>query len=236
MRYNLITVCNSEYFVFAELFIKSLYENVNLNNLKRIFIFDTGLTESQRVFLESFLKVKVCSTQLNTPYGEMHDGNWGENVYSKTKFLLSTLQETNSPTVMVDVDSVFQKDFFQLLTNPIFEDCDFAACSRERDGFSSHIGSFFAAINVEVSKSFVSSWVEEINLGNEQFKESFALSRAIKNTDFNVLNIPEEQISNFTFSKNAYILHLKSDPERDTINKRITSYNEYQKRLNLLPI
>ena len=115
MKYNLITVSNSEYFPFAELFITSLYENINLNNLDKIFIFDTGLTYSERNFLESFSRVEIKETDIVAPFDEVHGENWGKNVYSKTKFLLSTLEETNTPTLMIDIDCVFSARFFPFI-------------------------------------------------------------------------------------------------------------------------
>ena len=41
--YSIFTTLNSGYYKFGQIFINSLYENINLNKINKIYIADTGL-------------------------------------------------------------------------------------------------------------------------------------------------------------------------------------------------
>ena len=45
MKYNIMVVLNSSYFKFGKIFIKSLYEKLNLENIENVFVSDIGLSE-----------------------------------------------------------------------------------------------------------------------------------------------------------------------------------------------
>tara|TARA_R100000664_G_C2759826_1_gene150057 strand:+ start:9115 stop:9837 length:723 start_codon:yes stop_codon:yes gene_type:complete len=225
-KYNIMTVLNHDYMPFGVLFMNSLFDHVDYENIDQIFVFDTGLTREDKLYLSFFPKVVIHATEFKTSHREMHDKDWCDNVYSKTKFLLETLKSTSTPTIMIDSDSVFISDFFDLVD----PSKDFQACKRQnqRAGFSSHIGSFFVVNNVEKSAEFMNSWIKEINNGEEKHKESPALSRLVESGVFDVGDIPEELVSYFSFEnespqENTRILHLKSDYGRETVEKRIAT-------------
>jgi len=219
-----MTVLNDAYMPFGKLFIGSLFDNINLERVNKIYFYDTGLSDQNKKYLLQFPKVEIVETEINTSYGEMHDLDWQQNVYSKTSFLLQTIKKDNKPTIMIDSDSVFVYDFFDLID----ADKDFIACKRDaRPGFSNHIGSFFVINAVEKAEEFINQWVAEINSGNEKHKESPALSRVLKQNDsFSVGELSEDTVSYFSFSQRPVnsevrIIHLKSDAGRETIEKRI---------------
>lgn len=60
------TAANSNYFAHLMNMIGSLYR-VNFNELKELAVFDIGLTEKQRTFLQKIEKVKVYNVELTHP-------------------------------------------------------------------------------------------------------------------------------------------------------------------------
>ena len=221
MKYNIVTTLNNDYMPFGILFINSLFDNIDLDSINKVYVFDTGLQENDIRYLELFPKVQVEKTPHNTEKVKMHDEQWQKNVYSKTSFLLQVIKKDKLPTVMIDSDCIFVSDFFDLLDTSK----DFILCERARAGFSKHIGSFFVVHNVKKAEDFISDWIKEIEKGNEKHKESPALSRIAEKYD-NLGTLPEQQVSYFSFdsqmpTRDARILHLKSDAGRETIEKRL---------------
>ena len=223
-KYDIVTVLNHDYMPFGALFMNSIFDMVDFKNISNIFVFDTGLEEEDRVLLSIFPKVKVVATDMKTSHKEMHDDEWCRNVYSKTTFLAKTIETYKNPAIMIDSDSIFLSDFFDLV-DPSY---DFQAClrSNQREGFSSHIGSFFVVNNIEKAAEFLDDWVKEIESGSEKHKESPALSRLVKSEKYNVGDVPEKLVSYFSYeyappSEEVRIMHLKSDFGRETVRKRI---------------
>ena len=61
-KYNIITVLNEDYMSFGILFISSFFDNVNLDNINKIYIFDTGLMPKSIEYLNLFPKVNFVAT------------------------------------------------------------------------------------------------------------------------------------------------------------------------------
>ena len=222
-KYNIITVLNEDYMGFGILFFNSLFDNVDLENINNIYIFDTGLQPKSKEYLNFFPKVNFVETDKKTKFKKMHDKDWQENVYSKTEYLLATIKKDNLPTIMIDSDCIFVYDFMDLID----KNKDFVATRRNRSGFSNHIGSFFVINNVDKAQEFLQDWIEEIKKGNEKHKESPALSRVINTGKYNVGELKEEIISYFgrhtvdDVPDNVRIIHMKSDAGLETIDKRM---------------
>ena len=221
MKYNIVTTLNSDYMPFGILFIGSLFDNVDFDSINKIYIFDTGLRPLDLNYLKLFPKVEVEETTHKTQNVKMHDEQWQKNVYSKTSFLLQVIKKDKLPTIMIDSDCIFVSDFFDLLD----DSKDFILCERARAGFSKYIGSFFVAHNVKKAEEFISDWIGEIKKGTEKHKETPALSRVAEKYE-NIGILPEQQVSYFSFdgqmpTRDARIIHLKSDAGRETIEKRI---------------
>ena len=220
MKYNILTVSNQDYFPFLELFIKSLYQNADTDNLINVYVFDTGLNKQSKNFLKNFNKNIVIETGHNTQHKKLHDSDWCLNTYSKMDYLYQVIEKTKTPSFMIDVDSVFQKPFEQVI-NPF---ADIVTCYRPNSHISSHIGSFFGGLEKHKSLLFIKIWKETINnITNFKHKESPALSRVIKNysEDFKIQHVYEDDISCVKKNKEALIYHLKSDGYAQTIEDRL---------------
>lgn len=221
MKYSILTVLNEGYASFGKLFINSLFENVNLQNVESILIYDTGLSDSTCAYFNYFPKVEIIRTGANYTSSGIHDQGWQDNTYSKTKYLLEALQDRDTPILMVDSDCIFVSCFEDLLE----WDTDIIACARDREGFSKYIGSFFGAINVENSKEFLRKWIENVAglRENTDLKhcESPALAKTIQEEDYRVTEIPEQEISALFPDASSRIYHLKSDYYAVTIEQRL---------------
>lgn len=239
MKYNIFTVLNEGYERFGIIFLSSIIDNLDLNNIGNIFVYDTGLSEETKKKYMVFDKVKIVDSGINTgsDYG-VHGETWQQNVYSKAKLLKHCIQNQEDflPTVMVDADSVFVKEFFHLIDT----DKQLILCKRSSRGrskghisTSSHIGSFFC-INERTPETmeFMDSWVEKIDnaldrdpiTGAYMAKESPSLSSAYE--DFkgkmNLGDLPEPIISSIEMlpDMDAVIYHLKSDAGYMTVEAR----------------
>jgi len=221
VKHNILTVANENYREFLMLFINSLFEFGYLQDTETIYVFDTGLSEDTRIYLNHFPKVKVIDSGFTTESQQIHDEGWKKNTYSKTTFLKQILSETQIPTFMIDSDSIFVQNFLDLIDT----ECDIIACRRDRPGFSKYIGSFFGAINVEQSLIFIDEWIENINLLQEttdlKHCESPALAKTIAENNFKVQELPEQVISAVFPSDESRILHLKSDHYALTVKDRL---------------
>lgn len=219
-QYNIMTVLNSDYFDFGKMFVNSFYDVIDLNRVNCLYIFDTGLSDMHKAYLECFPKLKIVSTNLQTKHTALHDKDWCKNVYSKTQFLLDIVEQDKLTTVMIDSDCMFVKDFLEEMP----EDHDFVTCKRDdKDSFCEYIASYFIVNSVEKADAFIKEWREEMYYGTENHKESPALSRLIYRNKYDVGSIPEDIIS-FTgreLNDNVQIVHMKSAPDLKTVYQRI---------------
>ena len=72
MKYNIVTTLNNDYMPFGILFINSLFDNIDLDSINKVYVFDTGLQENDIRYLELFPKVQVEKTPYNTEKVKMH--------------------------------------------------------------------------------------------------------------------------------------------------------------------
>tara|TARA_B110000483_G_scaffold209083_1_gene255150 strand:- start:1942 stop:2640 length:699 start_codon:yes stop_codon:yes gene_type:complete len=219
MKYNILTVSNQDYFPFLELFIKSLYQNADSENLLNVYIFDTGLNEESKSFLSEFNKNIIVDTGQKTEHKKLHDPDWCLNTYSKMDYLYQVIEKTKIPSFMIDVDSVFQKSFESII-NPF---ADIVACYRPKNQISTHIGSFFGGIDYLKTMIFIQIWKQNLDTITEfKHKESPALSKVINTFQgFKIQHLYERDISCVEENEEAFIYHLKSDGFAQTISERI---------------
>ena len=224
-KYNIFTVCNREYSPFLGLFLCSLYDNVDLQPVQNIIVVDFGIESNIKEYLsKTFPKILFIDSNEKVGSNAIHDAGWSKVTYSKVPYLRDSCENTQLPTLMVDVDSVFVGNITQRVQG---YSGDFVVCDRDRDGFSKYIGSYFMVLDPQKSTEFLSRWEKETNTGKEKHKESPALSRLVlNNSEYNFIEEPEEIVSNFSFSQalnsSAYIMHLKSDAGLETVQKRLT--------------
>ena len=239
MKYNIFTVLNEGYEMFGILFLSSIIDSLDLEHIENIFVYDTGLSEETKEKYELFAKVSVISSGIVTGSDtEVHGQTWQENVYSKAKLLKHCVesQEDFYPTVMVDADSIFIKEFFHLINL----DNQITLCKRSPRGrakghisTSSHIGSFFS-INEKSDQTmkFLNSWIEKIEKASDRHpltgaymaKESPSLSATYEEFkgEMRIEDLPEPTISNIEMlpPREAVIYHLKSDAGYMTVETR----------------
>jgi len=239
MKYNIFTVLNEGYEKFGILFVSSIIDRLDLDNIGSIFVYDTGLSDNTKQKLQIFDKVKIVDSGIETSSDtRVHGLTWQKNVYSKAKLLKHCVenQEEFLPTVMVDVDCIFVQEFFELLNL----DEEVTLCKRSLRGrnvghqaTSSHIGSFFS-VNKRTAASldFLSCWIENIDKvsskgesGTYTPKESPALSLTYdqKKDSMNLGDLPEPVVASVELIPplNARIYHLKSDYRFLTIEARV---------------
>ena len=63
-NYNIFFILNSPYFTFGKILIKSIYKNCNTEDIRKIYILDTGLSEVEKKYLKSFDKVELLDSGL----------------------------------------------------------------------------------------------------------------------------------------------------------------------------
>jgi len=116
-KYSIFTLTDSKYFLFTEVFLKSLFSKLNLELIEKVYVCDQGLEPQQRKFVESFDKVEIVNPveKIEGQTGLVWDKVWLEKVGSKTQNLLKLVNENPEPIVMIDIDSMFIKDFYDLL-------------------------------------------------------------------------------------------------------------------------
>ena len=236
MKYNIFTVANEGYSKFLKLFINSIFDKVDLENIEQIIVADTGLSEKTKSHILQFPKVEIMSTDIDSEYSKIHDENWKKNVYSKARLMLQNIESRDAfiPTIMIDSDCIVVEDF----TSTLDTQADIIPCLRNQAGrtpghqaTSTHIGSFFVA-NTERCIDFLKFWIDEIPKiktigpdGKRIPQESPALSNACKQfrDKINIVDLDERIIANIESRppEFAKIYHLKSDWQFLTVEKRI---------------
>lgn len=219
-KYNVMTVLNSDYFDFGKMFVNSFYDVMNLEKLNKLYIFDTGLSERNKAYLSGYPKLEIVSTNLMTKHTNLHDEDWCKNVYSKTAYLLNIINQDLIPTIMIDSDCMFVKDFTDILP----KDNNFIVCKRDvGNSFCEYIASFFAVMNPSAASDFIKEWREEMYYGTENHKESPALSRLVYKKTYEVSELAEDLISctKEDLSEDTYIVHMKSTNTLRTVEQRV---------------
>jgi hypothetical protein len=222
MKYNILTVANENYKDFLKLFVNSLFENIDFNNLEKVLVYDTGLSIETINYISVFPKIELVQTGMSIESKEIHDEGWAKNTYSKTVFLKEVLEKYKTPTFMIDSDCIFLQNF----ENLIDFSKDLVACDRNREGFSKHIGSFFGALNVNNSIEFLDKWILNIKKlqkqGNLKHCESPALSITLKENNYDFQEVQEMIVSAVFPDETSRIIHLKSDYYAKTVSERLS--------------
>ena len=229
MKYSVYFTLNSSYIKFGRIWIESLHDKVNMNNVKNIFISDTGLKRKDREYFLNFDKVKIVDSGVISNFDE---GTWGkgwhQSVTSKTKVLKELVKNNEEPIVMVDGDCMFLNDISHLINT----DYDLQICHRphlEQLGVA-HLASF-VSINNKKCLDFIDEWIDEIKKtsivdeqGKVKAKETPSLSRVVRNNinNYNIQNIPENWVSVMRLNEvteNSVIAHFKGSDISNTFDE-----------------
>ena len=103
--YSIFTIMNSGYSNFGRIFFNSLHQNLTLDEIDTIWVGDTGIDENDKEYLKQFKKVKLINSGKITKNTHLHDKDWLESVTQKTRLLRSVCAVSESPVVMIDLDS-----------------------------------------------------------------------------------------------------------------------------------
>lgn len=227
MNYNIVTVSNSTYYPFLQIFLRSLFENINLDNINKIYVYDSGLEEEQKEWVKTFQKVVIKDNLVKLETNTLHDEGWEGVTYSKLKCCLHALEETGKPSFIVDVDSVFEAEFIHLID--LSKDVVLCSCENRSlvvPGNSQFIGSFCGLIDLAKSREFVDEVYRIIPTINWPHKESPSITKAyaIKKEEIKFNIALEDQVSHIdqsTQKEFIAIYHLKSSTKYNTIQKRL---------------
>ena len=75
--YNIFLSLNSSYVPYGKMFMKSLYDVVDMSRVDRVVIADTGLDlKDKQYFLASYDKVDILETNLVSSFDQ--GGTWGK--------------------------------------------------------------------------------------------------------------------------------------------------------------
>ena len=239
--YNLFTVLNSAYMPFGKIWINSLYKNVNLEQINKIFILDTGLKQDELGFLKTFDKVEIVVSDLaeeRTSNASTRESIWLQHVLRKTKYFRKVLKNSSedTPLIMVDSDCCFLGDFFHLLD----KETDVLVCNRSYKEEDNWIASFFVANNSNNGKLFMDAWIRRMRqLMKEKpergWFESHSLNLIInelkhQNSDIKISDVYTKNIAceELTmFDKNTKIIHLKGTSNKTNFQERINRFKQF---------
>ena len=241
-KYSIFTISDSTYFRFTEVFLKSLHSKLDTNKIEKVFVCDLGHTDEEKEFITSFDKVQLIPPIKKIDVSKnLWDKNWLGIVNSKTENLLKLVNKRVEPIIMIDIDSMFIKDFYDLLN---FES-DIQVCHRPFHA-TEYIASFFL-VNNKSGKKFIKSWIKNIEKMNKTPKETRAMCETIEefelsNPDFKIdkllveqihyydnekyVEINDTRIAHFKTWKQGFVLGTKEDFENRTITRG------YKKRLS----
>jgi len=161
MKINIVTVCNSSYFIFLKIWLRSFHATLNLDNIKTIYVINTGLLKSEIEFVKSFPNTEIVDTGLETEFTGLHEEGWSSSTYSKLPVIKRILASDKIPTYFVDVDCIFVRDFYELLD--FSRDLVVCDCSDRQGGYHSRlIGSFYGFNSPDRVIPFIDSWYNKI--------------------------------------------------------------------------
>ena len=222
-----MVVLNSSYFNFGKVFINSLYKNVNLSNLNKLYIVDIGLTDDDKDFFNNYDKVKIYDTELKTDFND--GGTWGKgwqtSVGAKTIMFKHILEQTDLPLVMIDGDCIFVKDFEELID----DNYDIQVCKRSNPSVP-YLASFVIAQNNTKSIDFINTWIDIMsNKPLSAPRESPSLGEAVNlvgdKLNFGLIDRIKVSTHNENeFCDDTYIIHLKgASLSRDITERELKS-------------
>lgn len=210
MKYSVFTVLNSAYMKFGKIWINSFHDKIDVNNIKTIYIGDTGLNNNDKEYLRKFDKVEILETNISDKNSEfkMWDGKWHNSVSQKTKIFRKLIRTRDLPIVMLDADLLFLKDFSSLIdVSYDIQICFRNHSRRERPHSMDYLASY-VSVNSKKSLEFLDMWIDmienektvEINGNLIQAKETPCLCKTVeickeKNINLNIGDVAEDIVS-----------------------------------------
>lgn len=235
--YEVMTVCNGDFFFFLKGLLSSLSLNCSPNTIN---VGDMGLSEKQASWArnlpyKSSPPVELFEASAKTSYGGDWSKDWKRTVSEKTAQLRRLLEEKRTgkrvdcPLVLMDSDCIAIKDFKELID----KSKDVQVCSRKHKMTPvPYLGSFAVFNNPEKGVEFVDEWIDQIaernNKNPGKASESPALGDAVHKMSERVSigEIDEYLVSGYSqkdLKKGSYIIHFKSEGLTKTIREAYRS-------------
>ena len=231
-KYNIFFVLNSPYFTFGKILIKSIYSKCNVKNISKIYILDTGLSKPQASFLNTFDKVEILNSGLETKFSNSWSEDWHTNISLKLRVLKSIVSQVEDPVMMIDGDCMVTKDLSYL----IGKGGDIQICYRgETNPDNPYLGSYVCTINNKLSEKFIEECITEMETSANRWlegmlwpKESISIGKvALRSNDISIKNLSVSEVSEFNCENisECSIVHFKgsthSFSEEELIQTRI---------------
>ncbi len=224
MKYSIYTVLNSDYMTFGKVFINSLYDKVDMNKVKHIFILDIGLTKQDKDYFKKYKNVRILSSDFDLDFGGgIHSENWIKAVVSKTYCLRKLLiNESVEPVVMIDSDCMFIRDISDLIDTKY----DMQICYRNNHP-TPLLGSYVSFNNREKSINFLNKWIDTIPTIQTPWKESPALSQTypLFKNKMDLDLVPVHKVSSYEYNdmdnEDVKIIHFKTGAKHTTVEETI---------------
>lgn len=234
---NIVTVVNSQYMPFAEIFFKSLVKLSDYKRINKVYIIDTGLGKPDVKLLSSICdKIVLCDTKTFLPFADMHTADWRKIVSMKLSSVsrLTKIMDNIFPLCIIDIDSYFNSNFIDVVDIK----SDVSVCKRDQPTVNqdnyvlTHIGSFFS-VNTAKALRFLDRWMKEMEVLEGDHIETPALCNVLRvpenEGDLNIQHIDQNIISAINYTDECKIFHLKSDGpgSGSTISYRINKLNNH---------
>lgn len=162
MKYNIVTAANASYFAFLDILINSARKNSA--DLDHIFVIDSGLGE-----FKFQIAAEIIDMQATDSYSGVHSDGWRQATRTKTLGLLKLLENYNSdtPLILIDSDVCVVKDLGTVLDSKY--DIQATVMSdgghHRRDGiFIREIACFVTFNRPRQAIEFVQQWSANIKL------------------------------------------------------------------------
>ncbi len=168
-KYSIYTILNSVYMkYFGKIFINSLYDKVDVDNIENIFIGDTGLNKSDKKYLQKFDKVKILDTTISDTGGSYAtwDSNWHNSVTQKTKIFRKLIETENLPLIMLDADMLFLEDISSLIDTKYDIQVCFRNHERREKKHPMDYLACYVCVNNKKPLEFMDTWINMIDTEN----------------------------------------------------------------------
>lgn len=230
-KFNIVTIItNKEYEKFLILFLNSLFKNTNTDNLNAVYILEKNVTEELKLnLIKKYNKVIFENKNYNVNLPNLksdfrHD--WRLSVLSKSIYVYEKVVESSIPTILIDLDSFFIKDFSQHIN----VEYDIQVCEREsKDNSKRIIASYISFNNKDKSIKFLEKWISLIKFINEDVVETKSLNLMSNDPEFKTQKLSYKKISYYygidEISEETAIFHLKgcnpTIPVQNDVDNRI---------------
>jgi len=215
-KYNIFFVLNSPYFTFGKILLRSIYSKCDMDCVSKIYILNTGLSESEIDFLNSFDKVELLDSGLDTQFSNSWSEDWHTNISLKLRVLKSIVSQVSEPVMMIDGDCMVTKDLSYLID----KGGDIQICYRgDTNPDNPYLGSYVCAINNKLSEDFINECIIEMETSADRWlngmlwpKESLSIGKvALRSEGLNIKNLTISEVSEFDSNniENCSIVHFK---------------------------